>query len=94
MQSLTEEEKLAAAAVLKVIKSDSINLDILKYLIAGHPVGSVHFCRQVGIHTATMSARVRAIESAAKRGDRESIQDRLIQILGVKTVSRGGHEKT
>lgn len=90
---LTEAEKLAAVAVQTFAKADPLNLQIIKYVIDDRPVTSKYFCKMIGVHTATMAARLHHLGIAAKPGRNEFLRDRLIRILQVNFVILGGDLK-
>lgn len=90
---LTEVEKLAAVAVQTFASSDPLNLQIIKYVIDDRPVTSKYFCKMIGVHTATMAARLHHLGIAANPGRNEFLRDRLIRILQVNSVILGGDRK-
>ena len=92
--SLAKEELVAAQAVTDLMKQDETTKLIATYIIQGYPTHSVYFAKQVGIHTATMAARSRAIAKAAAAPDGQTLQDRLKRILQVKYVAMGGQGKS
>lgn len=90
---LTKEEIEAANAVIEYASCDALNAQVIRYIVNNQPVGSHHFCKMIGVHTATMAARVHHIKEAAKPENGQSLRDRLIRILKVKLVSYGGQNK-
>jgi len=87
---MIESDILAAKAIIAYAKADSLNLDILWFLISDYPVYSVGFCKGFKIDTRTMAAKANHILRLAKKGETQKLSDRLIYLLDVKFIKRGG----
>lgn len=81
------------AALTKFALTEPLNAQIMQYLVNGYAVGCHHFCKSIGVHTATMAARVNQIDKLSKRGRNQPLKDRLIQLYKVEIKSYGGQSK-
>lgn len=81
-------------ALTKYAASDKLNAQIMQYIVNGYALGCHHFASCLGVHTATIAARVHHIELFAKRGRTQSLKDRLIELFKIEIKNYGGVSAT